>query len=77
MWKSGTWPRVVCVRAGGVKVVTLGVNAPANGAIGAPPGGVKITLGKLSAGHEVGAPGVGGKNPIDEAGEQLISEAGP
>src|SRR5579871_280281 len=50
----GDCPRAVCVAEGGVKGTTWGVRAPANGAIGAPPGGVKIRLGNVSTGQVVG-----------------------
>ena len=52
--QSGCWPRVVWVKAGGAKVATTGVSAPANGAVGVAPGGVKIRFGNFSVGQVVG-----------------------
>src|SRR5580698_10720952 len=52
--KSCVTPWANCVPAGGVNGVTSGVSAPGNGAAGAPPGGVKIRFGKVSAGHVEG-----------------------
>ncbi len=52
--QSGDWPRVVCVSVGGLNGTTRGVSAPAKGATGVAPGGVKIRFGKVSAGQVVG-----------------------
>ena len=45
---------LVAVDEESVKGVTCGVSAPANGATGVCPGGVKITFGNESCGHEAG-----------------------